>query len=217
VDRVLQILLRRVGMIMLVPIVATGSALGFSLAQTPTYQASAKILVAERNTKDTSAPSFVGNVSDLQDLTLTVAEGAETMPVAQAAVEQMNVAQQSAGDVLQNMSAEAGPGTMYVNISYMSSDPKEAQLTANAIGQALSEKVSGGSLGANGIIATVWAPAMLPQNPVSPDLVRNVTIAFVLGSVLGVALAFLLEHMKGFSRLIDETRNAGTDSYDRDY
>jgi len=190
VERALQILFRRAAAIVLVAVVITGSALGFSLAQTPTYQASVQILVGQ---KSTESANLSGDVSGLQDLTLTVAKGADTMPVAQAAVEQLDSPQQSAGEVLENMSAEADPGTMYVDITYQSSDAKEAQMTANAIGRALSEKVSKVSLGANGITATVWAPATLPQNPVSPDPLRNALIALVLGSLLGVALAFVLE------------------------
>jgi capsular polysaccharide biosynthesis protein len=190
VERVLQTLLRRVGIIILVTIVVTGSALGFSLAQTPTYQASVKVLVGQESTEDTN---LGGDVSGLQELTLTVAKAADTMSVAQAVVEQPNLPEQSASGVLRNMSAEQDPGTMFVNISYKSSDPKKAQLTANAIGEVLSEKISEVSLGANTITATVWEPATLPQNPVSPDPVRNAVIALVLGSLLGVALAFLLE------------------------
>jgi capsular polysaccharide biosynthesis protein len=192
VERVLQTLLRRIVAIIIVIVVITGSALGFSLAQAPTYQTSVTILVGQRSTEDTN---LAGDVSGLQDLTLTVAKVADTMPVAQAAVEQLDLPQQSAGEVLENMSAEQDPGTMLVNISYTSSDPKNAQLTANAIGRALSEKISEVSPGANAITATVLAPATLPQNPVSPDPVRNAVIALVLGSLLGVALAFLLEYV----------------------
>lgn len=196
VERIFQILLRRVGAIILVTVVITGSALGFSLAQAPTYQASVKILVGQKSAvSGTGVANLNGNVSGLQDLTLTVAKAADTPPVAQAVVEQLNLPEQSAGEVLQNMRAEPDPGTMFVNISYTSSDPKKAQLTANAIGQVLSEKISQVSVGANNITATVWAPATLPQNPVSPDPVRNAVIALVLGSLLGVALAFLLEYV----------------------
>ena len=191
-EGVLQTLLRRVWAIILVTVVITGSALGFSLAQAPTYQASVKILVGQRSTGDTS---LGGEVAGLQDLTLTVSKAADTMPVAQTVVEQLNLPEQSPEEVLQNMTAEQDPGTLFVNISYTSSDPKKAQLTANAIGEVLSEKISEVSPGANGITATVWAPATLPQNPVNPDPVRNVVIALVLGSLLGVALAFLLEYV----------------------
>src|SRR5829696_3709741 len=97
VTRVLQILLRRVGTIMLVAVVTTGSALGFSLSQAPTYQASVKILVGQRNTEATNLSP--GDVSALQDLTQTVAEGADTTPVAQAVVEQLNLPEQSPGEV----------------------------------------------------------------------------------------------------------------------
>lgn len=212
--RILQIVLRRVGTIILATVVVAGSALGFSLTQVPTYQASVKILVGQ---KSTESANLSGDVSGLQDLTLTVANGADTLPVAQAAVEQLNLPEQKAGEVLGNMSAEAQPGTMFVDISYASSDPQEAQLTANAIGQALSEKVSEVSLGANAITATVWAPATLPQDPVSPDPLRNTLVALVLGSLLGVALAFLLEYVKGFGTLMNEIRETETDFYDRDY
>ena len=191
-ERILQTLLRRIGAIILVTVVITGSALGFSLAQAPTYQASIKMLVGQ---KSTESANLNGDVAGLQDLTLTVAKAADTMPVAQAVVEQLNLPGQRAGEVLQNMRAEPDPGTMFVNISYTSSDPKEAQLTANAIGQVLSGKISEVSLGANAITATVWAPATLPEIPVSPDPVRNAVIALVLGSLLGVALAFLLEYV----------------------
>ena len=139
------------------------------------------------------------------------------MPVAQAAAEQLNVPEQSAEEMLRNMSAEADPGTMFVDISYKSSDPREAQMTANAIGQALSAKVSEDGLGANTITASVWAPATLPQNPVSPDPVRNTAIALVLGGLFGVALAFLLERAKGFGTLVREARQPETAFYDRDY
>jgi capsular polysaccharide biosynthesis protein len=192
VERVLQTLLRRIGAIVIVIVVITGSALVVSLAQAKTYQASVTVWVGQRSTEDTN---IARDVSGLQDLTLTVAKAADTMPVAQAAVEQLDLPQQSAGEVLENLSAEQDPGTTFVNISYTSSDPKKAQLTANAIGRALSEKISEVSPGANAITATVWAPATLPQNPVSPDPVRNAIIALVLGSLLGVALAFLLEYV----------------------
>jgi capsular polysaccharide biosynthesis protein len=102
---------------------------------------------------------------------------------------------QSAAGVLQNMTSEQDPGTIFVTISYTNSNRTTAQLTANAIGKALSEKISEVSPGANGITATVWSAASFPENPVSPDPLLNTLIALVIGSLLGVALAFLLEYV----------------------
>ena len=191
-ETVLQTLLRRMRAIIVVMIVVTGAALGFSLAQVPIYEASVKILVGQQSTGDTN---LAGDVSGLQDLTQTVATGTRTIPVAQGVVDRLNLPEHRTGEILQNMSVEPDPGTMYVDISYASSNPKEAQLIANTIGKVLSQRISEVSLGANGITATVWAPATLPETPVSPDPVRNSIIALMLGGLLGVALAFLLEHV----------------------
>jgi capsular polysaccharide biosynthesis protein len=192
VERVLQVLLRRVGAIILVTLVVTGSALGFSLAQAPTYEASVKILVGQKSTGDTN---LAGDVAGLQELTLTVAKAAQTMPVAQTVVEQLNLPEQSAKVMLRNMSVEPDPGTMFVDLSYKSSDPKKAQLIANTLGEVLSQKISEVSLGANAITATVYAPATLPETPVGPDPVRNSVLALVLGALLGIGVALLLEYV----------------------
>jgi capsular polysaccharide biosynthesis protein len=192
VERILQTLSRRVSAIVLVTIVVTGAALGFSLVQPPTYEASIKILVGQKNTANTN---LSGDVTGLQDLTLTVAKAVPTVTVAQSVVKQLNLPGLSTGEVLKNMSAEQDPGTMFVNVSYKSSDPKRAQLIANAIGQVVSQKISEVSVGASAITATVWEPAALPQNPVSPDPVRNSILALILGSLLGIAVAFLLDRV----------------------
>ena len=193
VEKTLRALLRRVSAIVLVTLAVTGAALGFSLIQAPTYEASVKILVGQKST--TGDANLSGDVSGLQELTLTVAKAVPTVPVAQGVAEQLNLPNGSAKRVLANMSVEPDPGTMFVNVSYRDSDPKRAQLIANTIGQVVSQKISEVNLGANSITATVWEPATLPQNPVSPDPVRNAAIAFVMGTILGLALAFLLEYV----------------------
>jgi capsular polysaccharide biosynthesis protein len=192
VERILQTLRRRMWTIVLVAVLTTGFALGFSLYQAPTYQATVKILVGQ---KSTGTSSLSGDVSGLQDLTLTVAKAVPTTPVAQGVVEQLNLPETSAKEVLRNTSAEQDPGTMFVNVTYKSSDPKRVQLIANAIGQVVSQKISEVSLGANAITATVFEPATLPETPISPDPVRNSIMGLVLGGLLGVVLAFLLEYV----------------------
>jgi capsular polysaccharide biosynthesis protein len=192
VERVLEILLRRVSAIILVTVVITGSALGFSLNQTPTYVASVKMLVSQ---KSPGGPNLGGDISGLQEVTLTVARAVDTEPVAQGVVEQLNQPELSAGEVLANMSVEPDPGTMFINVSYKDSDPQRAQLIANTIAEMSSQKISDVMLGANPIVARIWQPATLPENPVSPNPVRNGIIALLLGGILGVGLAFLLEYV----------------------
>jgi capsular polysaccharide biosynthesis protein len=192
VERVLEILLRRVSAIILVTVVITGSALGFSLNQTPTYVASVKMLVSQ---KSPGGPNLSGDIAGLQEVALTVARAVDTEPVAQGVVEQLNQPELSAGEVLANMSVEPDPGTMFINVSYKDSDPQRAQLIANTIAEMSSQKISDVMLGANPIVARIWQPATLPENPVSPNPVRNSIVALLLGGILGVGLAFLLEYV----------------------
>jgi capsular polysaccharide biosynthesis protein len=187
-QQILQTLRRRVWTIVLVAVVTTGSAVSFTLLQTPIYEASVQILVGQKTTSGS-------DVSGLQELALTVAKAVPTTPVAEAVVERLDLPKGSAEKVLKHTTAEPDPGTMFVNVSYRDSDPRRAQLIANTIGQALSERISEVSLGANAITARVWEPATLPETPVSPDPVRNGLVALVLGSLLGVVLAFLLEYV----------------------
>jgi non-specific protein-tyrosine kinase len=182
--------------IMLVAFVSTGAALGFSLYQPPTYEASIKIVVGQESTGDEKlGPNAYANVADLEELALTVAKAVPTMPVAKGVVERLDLPEATARAVRSNISAEPDPGTLFVNVSYKDSDPERAQLIANTIGQVLSENISEVSVGANATTAKVWEPAMLPRTPVSPDPVRNSIVALVLGIALGVVLAFLLEYV----------------------
>jgi capsular polysaccharide biosynthesis protein len=192
-QRILQTLRKRMWTIMLVATVTAGSALGFGLLQTPTYEASVLILVGQETTADTNLGA--ADISDLQELALTVAKAVPTTPVAGTVVERLDLPEGSAGGVIKNVSAEPDPGTMFVNVSYRDSDPERAQLIANTIGRVLSVKISEVSVGANAITATVWEPATLPETPISPDPLRYAIIALVLGSLLGVMLAFSLEYV----------------------
>jgi capsular polysaccharide biosynthesis protein len=168
-----------------------------SMYQTPTYEASIKILVGQTSTpwweSNTGEPSVIrvsiGDVSDLQNLAQTVANAADTPAVAQAVVEQLNLPKGSAEKVLKNMSVEQDPGTMLINISYTSTDPAKAQQIANAIGQVLSEKASKTSVGDYAITAKVWEPAKMPKTPVSPKPVRNMLLA---GATWGLILGLLI-------------------------
>jgi capsular polysaccharide biosynthesis protein len=153
-----------------------------SAYQLPKYEATAVVLVGQKGTAEPS-----------QELARTAAKMVPTMPVAQAVVEQLNLPKGSAGKVLENMSVEHEPGEAppLIDISYEDSDPKRAQVIANAIGRVASQKLPEVSPDKDAITATVWQPATLPSNPVSPKPLRNGLIALAIGLVL-VAVRELL-------------------------
>jgi protein tyrosine kinase modulator len=181
---------RRLWIILLVVGVLTGAAVAFSLAQTPMYEASIRILVGlERGT--TEVP--VG-VYDLQQLTQTMTEGVNSRPVAEATIQQLGL-RITQEEFLANLSVEQIPNTQFIQVSYTDPSPERAKRVANATGKVFAEQVSEVSPSASAITATVWERAVVPHTPVSPNPLRNGLLALMLGLMLGVGLAFLLEYL----------------------
>jgi len=187
----LQVVWRRLWVIVLVATLLTGAAVGVSLLQTPTYAASIKVLVGQ---KPGESNSLGGDVSGLQQITQSMAVWIDTRPVAEATIQRLDL-QDSPDQILANTTSAQIGATQFVEVWYTDTDPKEAQMVANAIGEVFSEQVSEVSPSASDITATVLDPAVMPTTPVSPDPLRNGLVALAFGTMLGLGLAFLLEHL----------------------
>lgn len=188
-----RIVWRQLWVVVLVATVLTGAAVGASLVQTPTYTASIKIFVGQE-VSDDSGTSLGGDVAGLQQITQTMAQAVDTRPVAEAVIQRLDL-QESPDAVVAKTTSEQIGATQFIEVSYTDTSPEEAQETANAIGEVFSEQISEVSASANAITATVWEPAVVPDAPVSPDPLRNGLLALVVGTMLGLGLAFLLEHL----------------------
>lgn len=182
---------RRLWAIALVTIVLAGAATGFSLAQTLMYEASIKILVGQER-GITQNPADVGG---LQQLTRTISEGINSRPIAEAVIEQLDLRITPEEFLEEHLSVEQVPETQFIQVNYEDSSPERAQRVANTIGDVYSEQVTQVSPSASAITATVWERAVAPDTPASPNPVRNGLLAAVLGLMLGVGLALLLEYL----------------------
>lgn len=200
-EGILQVIRRQIWSVAVVVTLLTGAAVGIGLVQAPTYEASIKILIGQK--QDGGAADLGSNVLGLQQLTQTMAAAVNTRPVAEAVIQQLDL-RESPKDLLENMSVSPVANTQFIEVSYRDANPEQAQQIANTIGQAFSEQVSAVSPSTSAITATVWERAATPVNPVSPDPVRNGLIALMLSSILGVTLAFLLEYRNNRWRSPDE-------------
>lgn len=188
------VLWRRLWAILLVALLLAASVVVFDLLRTPTYEGTIKVLVGQQQDSDLPTSNLGSDVMGLQQLTRTMAEAVATRPVAEAVIEERNL-QISSEDFLENLSVEQVAETQFIEVSYEDESPREAQEIANAVGEVFSEQVSEVSPSANSITATVWERAALPDSPAGPNPVRDGLLALVLGGMLGVALAFLLEQL----------------------
>jgi capsular polysaccharide biosynthesis protein len=199
----LGVLWRRLWVILLAAVLLAGSVVIYDLFQTPVYEARVTILVGQQQTSE-DVPSQLGSdVMGLQQLTQTVAGLIATRPVVDATVDRLGL-ETSEGQVLANLSVEQVGTTQVIEVYYEDPDPRRAQHVVNTVGEVFSDQVSEISPNANSITATVWEEAALPTIPVSPNPVRDGLLALILGGMLGVGLALLLEMLDDSWRSAEE-------------
>lgn len=189
----LQVIWKRLWAIILMAVLLTGAAVGYSFGQTPIYEASIKILVGQEGRSNVPG-GLGGEVQGLQQITLTMAEAVNSRPVAQAVIKKLKL-DITPEEFLANMTVEQVGTTQFIQVDYRDPDPRKARRVANAIGEVFSEEVSKVSPSANSITATLWERAVAPADPASPNLLLNGLLALMLGLMLGVGLAFLLEYL----------------------
>ena len=173
------------------PVVLAGAITGFSLAQTPMYEASIKILVGQER----GITQNPGDVVGLQQLTRTMVEGVNSRPLAESVISELGLSMTPEEFLEEHIRVEQVPETQFVRVFYEDSSPERAQQAANTIGYVFSEQVSDVSSSASDITATVWEWAVAPDRPVSPSPIRNGLLGLVLGLILSVGLALLLEYL----------------------
>jgi capsular polysaccharide biosynthesis protein len=189
VGDVAQILRRRLWVLILVPLAISGTALAFSLLQTPTYEASATVLVGQQQGQGDSPAS----VEELQALIPSALEIITTRPVAEEATSGLDLAMDSEA-VLENLSADQTiESGQLIELSYTDTDARRSERVVNAVGEVASERISALPISAHDIKVTVVEGATVPRTPEDPDPLRNAILAAVLGAMLGFGLALVME------------------------
>jgi capsular polysaccharide biosynthesis protein len=188
-----RVALKRLWVILLVVCVVVGVAVGASLWQTPTYQASALVIVGQEPGAAQDS-NLAGSVEGLQALTQTMIIAINTRPVAEEAIQRLGL-DTSPDELLSNLTIEQVETSQFIQLSYTDNDPGRAEEVVNTVGQVSSERISNTSAAANNIKATVYERAITPESPVSPDPMRNGILAAVLGLMLGLGLALLMEYL----------------------
>ena len=190
-----RVLRQRLPVILLVAVLLTGLVVAFNLVQTPVYEATSKVLIVEERGANAADQPLSSQVDGLDQLALVMTEVVDSRLVAEATIKRLGL-DIPPGKFVKNLSAEQVTETPFINIKYKDANPKTAKLIANTVPKVLPEQVSDVNIGTTRpITAKVFDPAVTPNNPASPNPLRNSFVALVFGLMLGVGIAFLLNHL----------------------
>lgn len=190
---IVYILKKHLNLLIILPVVAAlvaGIVSFFILS--PVYQANANILI-NRPTSDVGGTTTNPNdITAYQKLVSTYAELTKLDIVYKEAGTQIGLDDDAIKALASTISVSPKGDTQILTISVQSEEPELAQQYVAALAQSL--KVTGAEKLGQDNIQLLDEP-VLPQSPVAPNKVMNVAIAFVLGSMIAVFIAFLIEYL----------------------
>lgn len=185
----LYVLRRRLLLIVALPVVAAVMAgLVSQFLITPIYEASTTLWVI----KDDAAQISYNDLLLSRNLTKTYAEVAQSRTVLADVIQRLGLAGMTVEDLQEKLTVTAVRDTELLSFTVEDADPARAARLADAVAASFMRQIHSFMKVEN---VAVVDPALVPTDPVSPRKAMNVAVAFVLGGMLAVALAFLLEYL----------------------
>jgi len=205
----LGVLLRKWWIVLFAFLITYGATLAFTFSQKPVYEATATYVLtlgpAFKNNKD--AASNLDILSRRTEIATTYSTLATSHLIKKQAADALSLPEQQRSDL--SVSSRLIAGTNVLQISVQGSNPALAREFANAIGDKTIAYV-------RKLYETyelqLLDKAGLPNKPIKPNKLLNLTLGAVMGLILGIGLAFLAaylqappEHVTNFGVLDEES------------
>ena len=188
---IVQIIKKRILMIISITFCAvflSGLATYFMI--TPIYKADSQFLVSQNQSETTVE---LNDIRTNIELISTYSEIIRSNRILDEVIDDLNITIGS--NALRNKITVSNAGnSQVVTISVTDPDPKIAVDLANTTVEVFQNRIDS-LMNVNNV--NVLNEAVLPEDPtpISPNLFMNLVIAFVLGGMIGVGLAFLLDYL----------------------
>jgi capsular polysaccharide biosynthesis protein len=186
-----NIIKKRILLVILITIGATvfSGVLSYFVI-TPTYKSDIAVIIGKIETSSESQSNY-NDVIMYQKLVKTYSEFAKSRRVSEHVIEALKLNIEP--NELQNMVSVAPKGdTEFLSITVKSKDPKEAMDIANQLAKSL-KVISTEVKKVDNI--QLLDEAILPTSPDNPNPKLNMAIAFFIGLMISMGIAFLLEYL----------------------
>lgn len=160
---------------------------------TPTYQASSQFIV-NQGQQDPSAQISVNDIRSNVELINTYNEIIKSRAILDDVVETLEL-NYSAGSLANNIQVSNSDSSQIVTLTVTDPDPYLAAEIANRTVVTFQEIVPELMNSADNVKVLTTAEVAANPSPVAPNPTLNIAIAIVLGGMIGVGLAFLLEYL----------------------
>ena len=184
---------KRLIMILSITVLAAVVAGAISyLFLTPIYQSSTQLLVNQKETKDSSIyqnNQVQTNVQLINTYNVIIKSPA----ILDEVINQLNL-DYTVAELTKNVTVASEANSQVFTVSVQDPDPEQAQAIVNTIANVFQQKIKT-IMSINNV--TVLAKADLSENPspIKPNSKLNIAIGFVVGLMLSVGIAFLLEYL----------------------
>lgn len=190
IEEVIDILTKRWKMIIAITLAATvlsGIVSFFVIA--PKYKASTKVFIGKEDSNSKNQDYNNSDIQMYQQLLKTYAEVIKTTDLVERAIDDSGV-NITSNEVLGNLTVTPEANTQILEIDYISKDKNDSKELLNDITNEFIKTSK--DLIPNGNVKVV-EQVRTPEAPASPNKKLNIAIAFLLGLMVSVGLAFLLE------------------------
>lgn len=154
----------------------------------PKYEASTKVFVGKESSN--KIQEYTSNdVQMYQQLLKTYSDVILTKDFIESAIEGENIAI-TKEMVLSNLKVTPKTGTQILEIKYLSFDKKEAKKIAEKV---TNEFIIVSTKLISNANVQIIENASLPEKPVSPNKILNISIALLIGIIIGVGVAIILD------------------------
>jgi len=191
IGEVFLILKKHLILILICSLLGTVIAGGVTfLLITPKYRAASELVVQSKESENSNLQSDVNANVMLINTYKDMIMGNQVMKKVQEQLTQKNNYNLSREDIKQMVAVTQSQNSQMFKIEVTSDNPDEAMIISNTVSDVF-KKNAASVLNVNKV--TITSTAEIPLNPISPNNKLNIMIGAVLGLMLGIGIAFLLE------------------------
>ena len=189
----LEILLKRKLLIIIMTVLCTVAGGLYSMFLiTPMYQSETTMMVnGAKNMTDIASSLDIGSINLSQKLVVTYGEIVKSRIVLEQTIDSLKL-DMTYGQLLRKTTAQQVGGTEILKIAVQDEDPAQAAVIANKISDVFVKEVMR-ILKVNNV--ETIDKAIPIEKPVNVKTALNTAIAMILGLMMGVFIAFVLEYM----------------------